>query len=326
MTNRTQKVVAFLDLLGFSNNTRIDADAALLMIDDYHYVINNKIFDCKTHPELNEQNEGMCADSFECFLPFSDSVFIVSTNPDKFVKQVSDLMSRSFSINLNHYTDSNTIVNSAEKIINTYNESGEDSDKTTHKKNYIFPVLFRGGVSFGNVSSIDITSKMNNEKTKTTNLIGIGVIDAVGLEKSGKGPRLFCNKNFHNQLSDAVKDKYIGVVKEGELFEIYWIVSNFNERNSIRTNLQEFDKYFDVAVKFWMANNHLDYGNQYFEFIKLIINGTIHYFKKTNDIDNTIIHIVKQIKNSGLELKMDTLINSTLLRDHNKTIIKINFE
>ena len=76
------KVVAYLDILGFGNHTYTNVEEALELLSNYQTIINQKIIDNDLHPppsysiELQELSKQNIVDSFEYFLPFSDSVFI----------------------------------------------------------------------------------------------------------------------------------------------------------------------------------------------------------------------------------------------------------
>jgi hypothetical protein len=264
------KTVAFLDLLGFGQVALKDTVGAIELISDYQVIINNKVTDATIHPDLLTTAEEICADSFETLLPFSDSIFITSTDPNKFVKQVAHLLSHSFLINANQYSHPDNPSNPLETEIT-------EIGITTRKiKTNRYPVLFRGGVSFGEVANLTINSIVSNNIAPLTNLTGEALVEAVYLEKAGKGPRIFCNKKFVDQLDQNTKDKFIGVVKADELYEIYWTTSIFFDQNDCRIDINEFDKHFIPAVNLWKAFNHLNYGIQYYEFIKLTVKGTLH--------------------------------------------------
>jgi hypothetical protein len=138
-------------------------------------------------------------------------------------------------------------------------------------------------------------------------LTGSALVEAVYLEKSGKGPRIFCNKKFVDQLDQNTKDQFIGLVKTDDLFEIYWTNSVFFDKNDCQTNLREFDKHFIPAVNLWKALNHLEYGIQYYEFIKLAIKGTLQYYHFRNCEPLAIDYIKEKLQLVGLETKWEDI-------------------
>jgi hypothetical protein len=295
------KTVAFLDLLGFGQVALKDTVGAIELISDYQVIINNKVTDATIHPDLLTTAEEICADSFETLLPFSDSIFITSTDPNKFVKQVAHLLSHSFLINANQYSHPDNPSNPLETEIT-------EIGITTRKiKTNRYPVLFRGGVSFGEVANLTINSIVSNNIAPLTNLTGEALVEAVYLEKAGKGPRIFCNKKFVDQLDQNTKDKFIGVVKADELYEIYWTTSIFFDQNDCRIDINEFDKHFIPAVNLWKAFNHLNYGIQYYEFIKLTVKGTLQYYRFKGCEQTAIDYIKAKVNSVGLEVKWDDL-------------------
>ena len=297
------KTVAFLDLLGFGQVALKDTNGAIELISDYQIIVNNKVTDATIHPTLLTTAEEICADSFETLLPFSDSIFITSLDPDKFVKQVAHLLSHSFLINANQYSQPDNPANPMETTIPEIVSLTE----TRRLKVNRYPVLFRGGISFGNVANLTVNSIVNNNISPLTNLTGTALVEAVYLEKSGKGPRVFCNKGFVDQLNKSTKDKFIGTIKADELYEIYWTTSVFFDQNDCRIDIREFDKHFIPAVNLWKAFNHLEYGIQYYEFIKLIVKGTLHYYRFKNCEQIAIDYIKDKVKSVGLEVKWDDL-------------------
>lgn len=297
------KTVAFLDILGFGQVALKDIIGAIELISDYQTIVNNKVTDQTIHPTLLTTEEKICADSFETLLPFSDSIFITSTDPDKFVKQVSHLLSHSFIINSHQYTYPDNPANPLETTIAQVSTSG-----TTRIKVNRYPVLFRGGVSFGDVANMTVNSIINNAIYPLANLTGKALVEAVYLEKAGKGPRIFCNKNFVDQLTQDTKDKYIGIVKPDELYEIYWTTSVYFDQNDCHIDIREFNKHFVPAVNLWTAFNHLDFGIQYYEFIKLTVKGTIQYFRSKGCEQIAIDYINDKVNSVGLQVKWDDLI------------------
>ncbi len=101
-----------MDLLGFSNYTQTDTNSALILLENQQLILNQKIADNKIHPEdsYHDEEEKLLAercliDSFEYFLPFSDSVFIIATSPDKFVKQLSCFLLECFRLTADSYSN-----------------------------------------------------------------------------------------------------------------------------------------------------------------------------------------------------------------------------
>ncbi|MEI7733382.1 MAG: hypothetical protein WCO56_27675 [Verrucomicrobiota bacterium] len=86
-------VVAFLDVLGFSDYAKEDPDGAVRLLGHQEFILRLKIHDGKFYPPSKYSDPSLAAtaeahlvESFKHFLPFSDSIFIVSEDPDKFAK------------------------------------------------------------------------------------------------------------------------------------------------------------------------------------------------------------------------------------------------
>ncbi|MFN8358660.1 MAG: hypothetical protein U0264_01980 [Candidatus Kapaibacterium sp.] len=298
------KTVAFLDLLGFKNYVKKDISGASELLSDYNEIIKNKIHDQTYHPQLLDKNIKLCIDSFETFLPCSDSIFITSKDPNRFVEQVSHLLSDSFLINSEQYRNPVSHLNLLE--VSIPNLGGAPNERKTVEH---YPVLFRGGVSFGEAYVTENSSIVNGELIQSANLIGKAVIEAIGLEKPYKGPRLICNSKFVDQLSVKIKDKYIGTIKLGELYEIYWTSSIYHDQNDPKLEIGDFSKLFVPAVNLWKALNHYDYGIHYFEYMKLIIKGTIQYFSTRNCEEMAIDYIKNTVEGFELGEKWEDLVN-----------------
>ncbi len=81
-----KKVVAFLDLLGFRRYLKGNPKEAGHLIESYNTIIDSRFMDKVSslkkdfkYPEFSKFE----IDSFEYFLPFSDSIFIMSDKPNK---------------------------------------------------------------------------------------------------------------------------------------------------------------------------------------------------------------------------------------------------
>lgn len=105
------KLLPILDILGFGNHTYTNVEEALELLSDYQTIINQKIIDNKLHPpssysnQLQDLAKQNIVDSFEYFLPFSDSLFIQSSTANDFVKQISSFLLDCFLLKSNNYSN-----------------------------------------------------------------------------------------------------------------------------------------------------------------------------------------------------------------------------
>lgn len=197
-------VIAFLDLLGFSWLMEYDLKAAYYNLDHFNRIISTKIIDAKCYPKdscstvMQQFVENTSITSFNNMVSISDSLIIGSDNPDIFVKQLCNLISSAF-------IESNKDFRiEIEDIKHVKDEPNLNKETCTVKweKVCAFPLLFRGGISIGDVIFSNEMQIINNEaKRNGLNVCGIPYLEATRLEKSGKGPRLFCSHAFVNSLS-----------------------------------------------------------------------------------------------------------------------------
>lgn len=149
----TQKCVAFLDILGFSSYIKNDTSGAINLLETANQVIKNRLIDpaSSTYNEPSLQNMAKIhsAESFEAYLPMSDSIFIIGQNPDDFVEQVSSFLCscyRSTSRAYSHPEDEQNPIAVTMKVFKTDTDGGFSSfDETANW----YPNIFRGGISFG---------------------------------------------------------------------------------------------------------------------------------------------------------------------------------
>ena len=152
----TEEAVVFLDLLGFGDAVKDDMPAAAGLLEDYGGALTTAIQDGKVYPpesyrtqELRRVAERSLITSFRCVLPMSDSVFIISDDPSLLVFQVSQFLVNSFWRNVHAFefpegADPRTVT--VKDLV-----VGKDGVRTQPHKEHWLPVLFRGGMAWGDV-------------------------------------------------------------------------------------------------------------------------------------------------------------------------------
>lgn len=295
-----KKICAFLDILGFRSYILSDTNGALSLLEDYQDVLNQKIIDNKLHPpesysdkDLKETAKKCLIDSFEYFLPFSDSILIVSNDPNLFIIQISHFVLDCFMLSSNLYT----------------HPDNKEFPTTVRENEHWYPLLFRGGIVYEDVIAIEINSIEGSNLNVITNLSGKAVVKSVSLEKFDKGPRLFCNKEFIDLLSNDVKYLILSL-EDGEHFEILWPAIIYNEFNDCKIEIHEFINIFIPAVNLWKAFNHLKEGIHYYKFLKLIVKSTISFFEWKGYLKEAKEFVSNIINDQGLELKKSDLVDS----------------
>ena len=280
-------IVAYIDLLAFSNHVRENTSDALMAMNNYNTILSTKIRDERINPvasypqELQELAKMHSIDSFDYFLPFSDSVFVMSHDCNAFVKQLGNFVLQSFSITSHFYKDPIDPTTPEKGIINhiSFDENGhvEISDDAC---NY-YPALFRGGLAYGNAFPIDLYSVLEHKSFVSKVITGTAVVEAVKLESGVKGPRLIFGENVYRQLDDDTRVYCRMLPEDHNLYEILWPAMEYVRQNDLFQCQQEISKMYDLVVpayNLWKAYNHTIFSAHYFNFIELVIASTIQLF------------------------------------------------
>ncbi len=248
-------VCAYLDILGFKNHIKEDPLAASNLLSEYTSVIGNL-------------GVGGKYKSFNYFLPFSDGIFIQSNDPSKFVFDLSKFLVESF------------LKNGFGNIIVERDNHSPVVDETKYTElPGRRPLLFRGGVAYGDSVPKRVSCIYDNKLEYKHSLIGEAVVEAVALEGKGRGPRVFCSGKFYESLDDNAKRLVINQFddEEGKNYEIIWPASFFTE-NGFYESYYEFDRLFISSRLSWKAFNHKQYGINYYNFLKLIVLSGLHFW------------------------------------------------
>lgn len=298
------KLVAYLDLLGFSNYVQKDIIGAMELLHNYQRVLTTKITDNQAGPSGNlkgpfsrtlPRNQG--TDSFEYFLPFSDSIFIVSAQPNVFLRQISSFIIDSFLLTSEAYKNPEV---SHEPVKVTRRDS---------KNMNLYPTLFRGGLSYGNVSMIEVKNLVSSQINTTLNLTGEAVVKAVKLEKTQRGPRLFFGRELYRVLDSSSKKFIASVNNSPNYFEVLWPAFHYTEVNESKTELPKFDDLFIPAANLWKAYNHKNFSQHYYELLTLIVKSSVVYFTDKDYQPAAKEYIAQTIYKCGLENKINDLLH-----------------
>ncbi|MBL7221123.1 MAG: hypothetical protein ISS69_13480 [Phycisphaerae bacterium] len=225
--NSASRAVVFLDLLGFRRAVMDYPSAAIGLLQDYSDSLNIKLCDAKlmseqqeASPEIKRLNYLSSTDSFETFLPMSDSIFIVSSSPSDLVLQLSHflwdcLQPRWLAFTKPENPASPTTVNT--QTIDLV------SNETIKNKETWLPVLFRGGISWGQVTNIKAFSIVEGKEVVGANLIGEAVASSVGLEqKKPKGPRILLSDQFFEQVNEEARCYVAQTPDLQDTYELLW--------------------------------------------------------------------------------------------------------
>lgn len=281
-------IVAFLDLLGFSNLLESDLKIAI----DNLNLFNNTIF-CKKIDEKHYE-KARSVSSFSYVKSVSDSLILGSDNPDLFIIQLCDYFTTVYIESTvpfrNEFTDIKEVSSDRNTTI------VREGNKIEINSKGAFPVLFRGGISFGDECPFFEENQIINGKMVkgALNVTGPTYLKAVQLEKSGKGPRLFCDK----KVADKINDKSIikEVNAEKSIYEIIWTVRACEKLgcspgilidNSVYKTL--VNPALNLYRYYWNYYYHSENKEgkkiikQYEELVRLVCRGSLIYARKKSD-------------------------------------------
>lgn len=313
----TKIAVAFLDLLGFSQLLKMSTEVADDTLDWVRREVWTRYIDQNAHP-IKEYEDKFPDDkkllnfvvnsevsSFKYLVNFSDSLILGAENVSLFVNQLSNLVftlcSESFKPFAAPFDD----------LYNVYSMKyfSVENNKTI-RRHKAFPVLFRGGVSYGSEASFFNEFYIQNEKLYN---IGYGVsgktyLKAVKLEEYGKGARLFCDKS----LVDSLEDKsFIRIVnKNDKIYEIVWF-GKMIKKTQYPYDIFS-DPFDDLNQAFTATINLVKYYEKtepevlphYKESLKLICRGIVRHVDIYHDrkgVEDITESINKRLERNGLE-------------------------
>lgn len=299
--------VIYLDLLGFKSFSNENIEAALEIHRDFHTVLKNRQYEEQIRPpssipdeRLKRPAERKASDSFNYFLPMSDSIFILSEEPDKVAAQLSTFLSESFLFGGYNYS----MADSLNPLLQSIREFNIDESGTVKIKDCMetqYPVLFRGGISYGNVEVVRTPAIYKGEEITVPNVIGQGVIQAVRLEqKRLKGPRILCDCEFVDQLRDPTIKKYLR--KESDVWELLWPGFNYLEDDDEKSQSYELTDLFCPALRLWRHFSGKPPERHYQAFLELIVRSHLAFAKYASSPKLVNEYLYQTLNKSGFEL------------------------
>ena len=246
------KCIAYLDMIGFGNLANLETGKAWDCLLDYQTICNisynDKLSNSKrlNHESSRASVEKNLVDSFEYFLPFSDSLFIQSSEADIFIRQISSFLFRCFSLR-------------SQVPIKDYP-----------------PILFQGGISYGKTIVIDNFTIVNNEKGEVKNIVGPALVNAVNTfdkkYKSKMGPRLFCDGSFFSKLTPETQRFWIK--DENTIYEVLWPSFYFIDNGN--PDIGDLIRPVKKLLEYYKGS---EYIGHYEQFMELVFRSIITYYK-----------------------------------------------
>lgn len=282
-------IVAYIDLLAFSNHLRENTSDALMAMNNYNTIMSIKIRDEITNPvtsypqELQNLAKTHSVDSFDFFLPFSDSVFLMSSDCSSFIKQLGSFVLQSFTSTAHFYKHPQDSSKPEKGYVNNYSINNDGKLVISQAECNYYPVLFRGGLAYGEAFPIELYGVLDKKPSKAQVITGKAVANAAKLESTVKGPRLIFGKDVFEQLNNDARDYCRIIPENANMYEILWPAFRFIKQNDTSQCKQEIFKMCDVidpAYNLWKAYNHTKESIHYFNFIEMIISSIIQFFDK----------------------------------------------
>ena len=285
-----QKAVAYIDLLGFSNCVMNNPEEAIMMLSHFNTILSTLNFEREVHPSagyipaLQSLARRTSNESFEHFMPFSDSVFLASSDCSNFIMQLGSFVRQSFLFNAHIYEHPEKPDDPTASHYVGLDTSDPNNIEPVDIPCHQPPVLFRGGIAYGEVIETQPMSMFNGQKTACNNLIGEAIVRAVGMEKVLKGPRLVFEQSVYDQLNDEAKI-YVRPVPEQEFagcYEILWPAMGYvlENRDTFTQEINHFYELFTPAYNLWKYYKGGSVAVHYERFLELIVASAVRIYSQ----------------------------------------------
>lgn len=198
------RLVVYLDLLGFGDKGQWRHDAARLDMHGLNEIMRQWLGD----PDCG---------AVEYALPMSDSYFFVA-KPGRELDFLSKMgLAMREGLLWSYAKDGNETVDP---------NSGSKRDDAMNAAVKNVRVLPRGGMARGKVQVIPrAVGIWDGRRFTTRNLLGEAVTAAAGLEKSGKGPRMFCDRCLAGSLPEECR--HLFTAPGAGPYEFLWPLAYF---------------------------------------------------------------------------------------------------
>ena len=307
-----KRVVVFLDLLGFESFSIKDSDAALRILEDFQEVLLMRRQTANLYlsidvPELlmDRLPDRTSLDSFEYFLPMSDSVFILSDEPDKVVAHLSTFLVESFFLRGHALRNADTSNVHRQRITVIGRANSGEVEKNAVDENW-YPVLFRGGISYGDAEEFKTVAIDSGEEVWVQNVRGPGVIQAVRSQERKvngeklKGNRILCDRQFIDQLCSNSK-RYLRM--ERDTWELLWPALGYIERDGESNQREVLDELFWPAFVLWQCYSGKPKEEVHYRaFLELIVRSHIAYAGIASNPEPAWKHMYETLDKAGLRL------------------------
>lgn len=329
-------IIAFLDILGFTQLVEHNYQTALDNLNEFNSYIDAAKKDNKLHPvenysdpDLQKFVEKRYVTSFDNILTMSDSLVITSSDPKKFLEQISSMLCHLFKATNHNFSkqfENIYDVNSSQNI-DTYIFEEDGERKVRFEYHKAFPLLFRGGITLEKehilvdgsqakgVMFFEQSQFINGENKIGWNVCGQDYVQAVKLESYGKGPRLFCDKSFYEQVEKDRK-KYLRKINS-DIYEIVWTLEccacgqkDGDSKINVTNGIEDFLKPSINLYKYYLRRQNEDVKDSdsaaelikhYKQLVILVYRGIYRYAIENNITSDWV---KQQLQNELAEIHM----------------------
>lgn len=299
------RVVAFIDLLGFSHYVRTDPRGAADLLENMHAVLSTRMSDAAATASGRYSGTASSRLLTACdyFVPMSDSVFIIADDANLLMEQLSTFLMSCFQVTSHAFAYPEVVDDPTRVTERVIGMSGNGPVVVDEVRRW-YPVLFRGGIASGSVKTGLMQAIASRNTIQVPNLLGSAVVEAVALESSGKGPRLFAGKSYIDSLDEAHRRyTHRSQTKDGnDCFEILWPAYKFNATNDPEIEVNEICEPLLAAVRLAAALEGKDVANHYQEFVKLLVRSGLRYAQEHGVLVLMWERIQSTIAGNGTEL------------------------
>lgn len=170
-------------------------------------------------------------------------------------------------------------------------------------------MLFRGGISYGNLRFVELICGSQNKVKPNTSVCGEPVVNAVEYEKKFglKGPRLILDSDVYEKLDADIRRNYISKlnldinITEGkEYYEILWPAFNFIPENFGKVNeIENMDELLSIAYSHYATyKSNSTIMEHYNSLIDLILRSARHIFlqyKRLTEFESYITKVTDEL-------------------------------
>lgn len=282
------RFVLYLDLLGFGHYVTTDPSGAAHLLNAYMSIFQFAV--SKEHNASQQYIDEHDLSDLELFLPFSDSVFAFSKEPQHLLHKIGNFLYSSLMQYEHQYGNPEDPNNPYATTIANIGVSPDGVVTREEMTENWYPPLFRGGLSFGPAASSDAPFWRGTQRGQVPLPFGPAVVAAVRLEqKALPGPRILLTEEAAARLRH-VHPNLVGRAfgTQESLDEFYWPAATFTA--DMRMTLQnEIFRLLVVAANLYKPQkDDPKVGKHYLALIQLVCHSALLYFVGAHGRDDVL--------------------------------------